>query len=141
MKKSILLICVLLLTVMPGMFAQYKYACFKSEANKKIQLSVYFKKKKAVFIKYKGQKKNIPLLYSATQQTGEGAGAPSFFWTETYLVKTGKKITGTYIFTNAGAYELQLTYTDYRTRKKTSFTIIESLAGENFSPYRDTPCF
>jgi hypothetical protein len=141
MKKSGLLICILLTAVIPQLFAQDKYACFKSEANKKIQLSVYFKKKKAVFIKYKGQKKSIPLIYSTTQQTGEGAGSPSFFWTETYLVKTGKKITGTYIFTNAGAYELQLTYTDNKTRKKTSFSIIESMAGENFSPYRDSPCF
>ena len=126
---------------MPCTFAQYKYACFKSESSKKIQLTVYFIKKKAVYIKYKGQKKTIPLIYSTTQQTASGAGSPSFFWTETYLVKSGKVITGTYVFTNGGAYELQLTYTNNKTKKAIPFTIIESLAGENFSPYRDTPCF
>ena len=126
---------------MPHSFAQYKYACFKSEANEKIQLTVYFKKKKAVYLKYRGQKKLIPLIYSATKQTDSGGGAPSFFWKETYVVKTRKSIAGTYEFTNGGAYELQLTYINNKTKAQTKFTIIKKLAGDDFLPYRDTPCF
>ena len=122
-------------------FAQTQYACFKSDANKKVQLTVCFQKKKALYVKYRGQKKIIRLIYSSTKQTDNGGGTPSFFWKETYLVKTGKTITGTYEFTNGGAYELQLTYINKKTKSKTNFTIIENLAGDNFMPYRDTPCF
>ncbi len=144
MKKIFLLFFVLLLANAPGIFAQYKYACFKSATNKEVQLTVYFKNKKAIYIKYKGQKKSIPLIYSNTKQTPNIGGSPAFFWTETYLVKTGKKITGSYVFTNGGSFELTLTYISSNTKNKIpkmSFTIIESLAGENFSAYRDTPCF
>ena len=141
MKRMILLILILLITLPSALFAQYKYTCFKSEANKKILLTVYFKKKKAVFVKYKDQKKIIPLVYVSTKQVDNIGGSPAFFWTETYVVKTGKKITGTYEFTNGGAYELQLNYTIGKTKKKTAFSIIESSVDKNFSPYRDVPCF
>jgi len=141
MKKTTFLITVCILAALPKIFSQYKYACFQNEANKKIQLTAVFKKEKAVAIKYKGQKKAITLIYSSTEQTGNGAGTPSFFWKETYFVKVGKRITGSYILTNGGAYELQLSYIDKRSNRKNSFVIIPSLAGENFSPYRNVPCF
>ncbi|MEI9958527.1 MAG: hypothetical protein WDM90_19980 [Ferruginibacter sp.] len=47
---------------------------------------------------------------------------------------------GNYVLTNGGAYELQLTYIN-KANQKTLFTIIKSTAGDNFNPYRDTPCF
>ena len=141
MKKIMLLVLITTLAVFTKLNAQYKYACFKNEANKKIQLTVVFKKDKAVMVRYKGQKKAIALIYSTTEQTGNGAGSPSFFWKETYFVKTGKKIVGSYVFTNGGAYELQLSYMDKRSNRKNDFVIIPSLAGENFSPYRNMPCF
>ncbi len=141
MKKILVLIAVITCIAVPKVFSQYKYACFENKNNKKLQLTVYFKKDKAVLIQYKGQKKAVPLIYSTTEQTGNDAGAPSFFWKETYLVKTGKRITGNYVFTNGGTYELQLGYINKKTGQNIPFTIIGSLAGENFSAYRDTPCF
>lgn len=122
------------------LFAQYKYACFENEANKKMQLTVYFQNKKAVFIKYKGQKKAVSLIYSNTKQTDNLNGTPPFYYTETYFEKKGKKVVGNYVLTNGGAYELQLTYIN-KANQKTLFTIIKSTAGDNFNPYRDTPCF
>ena len=141
MKKTTFLIAVLVFAALPKVFSQNKYACFQNEVNKKIQLTVVFKKEKAIAIKYRGQKKAIPLIYSNKEQTENGAGSPSFFWKETYFVKTGKKISGSYTFTNGGAYELQLSYIDKRSNRKNNFVIIPSLAGENFSPYRNAPCF
>jgi hypothetical protein len=140
MKKLTFLIFVSVF-ILPKLSAQYKYACFENETNKKLQLTVYFKKDKAVMIKYKGQKKPIPLIYSTTDQTANNSGSPAFFWKEIYFIKTGKKITGSYTLTNGGAYELQLSYIDKRSNRKNNFVIIPSLAGENFSPYRSTTCF
>ena len=141
MKKISLFIFILLLAHISKLTAQYKYACFENDVNKKLQLTVYFKSDKAVLLKYKGQKRSTRLIYSTTEQTGNETGSPAFFWKETYLAKNGRRVTGTYTFTNGGAYELQLSYIDKKTNKKNAFIIIESLAGENFSPYRNAPCF
>jgi hypothetical protein len=141
MKKIMLLVLITTLAVFARLNAQYKYACFENKANKKLALTAYFKKDKAVLIRYKGQKKAIPLIYSTTEQTANNNGSPPFFWKETYFVKAGKKIVGSYVFTNAGAYELQLSYMDKRSNRKNDFVIIPSLAAEDFSPYRNVPCF
>lgn len=142
MLKSFISFIVILLLTAEGVSAQYKYACFKSESNPATQLMVCFKNNKALYIKFKGQKRNTSLHYSGTRQTDNTGGSPPFFWTETYtIIRTGRRVSATCIFTNAGAYELELSYINNKTKIKQRFTIIEALAGENFSPYRNTPCF
>lgn len=140
MLKSFLLF-ILITSFATGAFAQYRYACFKSDSHPATQLTVCFKKNKAVYIKFKGQKRNIPLHFTGSKQTDNASGDPPFFWTETYTILTGKRITASSIFTNGGAYELELTYINNKTKIKQRFSIIETLAGENFSPYRNVPCF
>jgi hypothetical protein len=123
-------------------FSQIKFACFESDKNTNLKISVSFdKKEKATFVKYKGQKDSISLFYSKIIKSKNPGGIPAVYWEEVYLEKINGKITGKYSFTNAGTYQLDVTYTRKRDKKEFYFKIIENTIGKDDQPFRESPCF
>ncbi len=125
-------------------YAQNKYVCFKSEADTSLQLSVYFDShKKAKLVRYKEQAASIALVYSGIEKdkNENPGGVPAIFWAATYLEKYNGKITGTYVFTNAGTYGLDVTYTRKKDNKEFYFSVLENRKGEDGSIWRSAPCF
>jgi hypothetical protein len=144
MKKKILFTLLTALFFSTTVHAQNKYACFKSEADTSLQLSVYFDKhKKAKFVRYKGQPGSIALVYSGIEKdkNENPGGIPAIFWAATYLERYNGKITGTYVFTNAGTYGLDVTYTRKKDKKEFYFSILENRKGEDGSIWCSAPCF
>jgi hypothetical protein len=96
---------------------------------------------KAKFVKYKGQKDSIPITYSKVIKSENPGGIPAVYWEKIYLEKINGKITGKYSFTNAGTYQLDVTYARMRDKKEFYFQITESTMGVLDRPFRETPCF
>ena len=138
--KLFLLICSLLYT--SKTFCQTSYACFENDENKKLRLWVSFdKKERAQYVKYDGQYDSIRLVYSHIEKSNNPGGIPEVYWAETYLEKYNGKITGEYTFTNAGTYQLDVTYTRKRDKKEFYFQIIEKEVDPVIGIYKPRPCF
>ena len=122
-------------------FSQTKYACFENDKNKKLKISVSFNfKNRALYVKYVGQKDSIRIFYSKIVKS-KNDGIPAYYWAETYLEKIKGKVTGEYTFTNAGTYQLDVTYSRKRDSKEFYFSIIEGTEGYDDPPFRITACF
>jgi hypothetical protein len=125
--------------------AQTRYVCFEHEHNKNLQLVVAFdKNNKARYVRYKGQKDSLVLVHSSYHRSkNPDGGIPAYYWSESYLQKYKGKVTGEYVFTNAGTYALDLTYTRNRDQKEFYFMVNEdSLDSKSEDgPYRTRPCF
>ena len=119
-KGYLLLYFLILFSV--KVYSQTSYACFENDKNKKLRLWVSFdKNQKAKYVKYDGQKDSIKLIYSRISKSDNGDGIPAVYWAETYIEKYQGKITGEYTFTNAGTYQLDITYTRKKDNKKFYF--------------------
>ena len=122
-------------------FSQTKYACFENDKNKNLKISVSFNKNnRALYVKYSRQKDSILIFYSKIIKS-KNDGIPAYYWVETYLEKIKGKIIGEYRFTNAGTYQLDVTYLRKRDNKEFYFSIIEGTEGDDDRPFRLTPCF
>jgi hypothetical protein len=123
--------------------AQNRYVCFESDKNPKLKISVLFDAKlKAKFVKYSGQKDSIKLVYSKFEKAeNPGGGIPHIYWAETYLEKLNGKVTGEYVFTNAGTYQLDVTYTRKKDKKEFYFHVSEENNPTDDFPYHPDPCF
>ena len=143
MKKLILLCTVFICLFTINSFSQNKgYACFENDTKKELKISVCFNNSgKAVFVKYKGQEETIPIYYSKITKSNNPGGNPSVWWAETYIEKYRGKVTGTYIFTNAGTYDLDVTYKRKKDNKEFYFTIIGGAPNSEDARYRSSPCF
>lgn len=143
MKRLTLFLWLLATVSTYSLRAQSKYACFQNDARPGLQISIGFNGKgKAISVKYKGQRDSIPLTFiSRTKEKGPDGGIPAYYWSETYQERFKGKVTGTYIFTNAGTYQLDVTYTRKKDNKDFYFAIIEGTFTENDVPFRSTPCF
>jgi hypothetical protein len=140
MNKLILL--GLLLSLFTPNYAQSKYTCFENDKNKKLRLQVSFdKNENPKYVKYEGQKDSILLIYSTRSVFKNPGGHPAEYWQKTYLEKYQGKITGEYSFTNAGTYQLDITYTRKKDKKEYYFQIIESSFHEENGIYNSMPCF
>lgn len=140
MKKMILLLIVSFLAT--KIYSQNMFACFQNNKKPELQISVFFdKNNKAKYIKYKGQNETIPLFYSKIEKTNNDGGHPAVYWAETYVEKYRGKVTGTYIFTNAGTYGLDVTYKRKKDGKEFYFYILEGSQDIDNSTFRSTPCF
>ena len=123
-------------------FGQTTYACFENDKNKKLRLWVSFdKKERAKYVKYEGQKDSIRLVYSHIEKSDNPGGIPAVYWAETYLEKYQGKIIGEYTFTNAGTYQLDITYTRKKDNKEFYFQIVESEVDPVIGIYKLKPCF
>lgn len=139
MKRITFLLIFFLVT---KLYAQFTYLCFENDKNKKIKLWVSFdKNERASYVKYAGQTDSIKLVYSKIEKTENPGGIPSVYWAETYLEKYQGKITGEYIFTNAGTYQLDITYLRKRDNKEFYFQVIEKEVDTVFGIHRQKPCF
>jgi hypothetical protein len=122
--------------------SQNKFACFENDLNKNLKISVSFdKNKRAKFVKYQGQKDSIPIFYSKIIKSKNPGGIPAVYWEEIYLEKYKGKVTGEYTFTNAGTYQLDLTYSRRRDNKEFYFAIIGNTVGNDGQPFRINSCF
>jgi len=123
-------------------FSQIKFACFENDKNPELKISVSFdKNERAKFVKYKGQKDSIPLYYSKIIKSENPGGIPAVYWEKIYLEKVNGKVTGEYSFTNAGTYQLDVTYTRKKDKKEFYFQIIESTVSAIDGAFREKPCF
>src|ERR1700754_4357252 len=104
MIKPILIIAVIFFSLVNCAFAQKTFVCFENDHNKNLKIYVCFNQKnKAIYVKYKGQKDSIPVIYkSRTSEKGQDGGIPAYYWNEVYVEKYNGKVTGEYILTNAG---------------------------------------
>jgi hypothetical protein len=140
MKRSFLLY--LLLLFFTKSYAQTSYACFENEKNKKLRLWVSFdKNERAKYVKYVGQRDSIKLVYSRIEKSENRGGIPAVYWAETYLEKYKGKTTGTYTFTNAGTYQLDITYTRKKDNESFYFHIIDSTYDTDAGVFKSKPCF
>jgi hypothetical protein len=122
--------------------AQNMYACFENDANKNLQISVYFgKTNKAMYVLYKGQKRTIKIAFVKRENEDNPGGHPRTYWADTYNERLNGKITGTYTFTNAGTHNLDVTYKRKKDKKEFYFKIIEGSMDSDNAVYRSTPCF
>lgn len=122
--------------------AQNKYACFENDKNKKLRLQVSFdKNENPRYAKYEGQNDSILLVYSTRSVFKNPGGHPAAYWQKTYVEKYQGQITGEYSFTNAGTYQLDITYTRKKDKKEFYFQIIESSVHEENGIYNTMPCF
>jgi hypothetical protein len=140
--KKVVITIVLFFGLKHVSYSQDMFACFENDVNKSLRVSVFFdKNNKAKFVKYDGQHETIPLFYSKIHKSKNEGGHPSVYWAETYIEKYRGKITGTYVFTNAGTRGLDVTYTRKRDNKEFYFSIIEGTQDQGNSTFRSTPCF
>ena len=124
-----------------SVFSQTKYACFENDKNKNLKISVSFNKNnRATSVKYGGQKDSIRLFYSRIVKV-KNDGIPAYYWAETYLEKDKGKVAGEYIFTNAGTYQLDVTYLRKRDNKEFYFSIIEGKEGVDDPPFHFKSCW
>ncbi len=93
-----------------------------------------------MFVKYSGQQDSIRIFYSKIIKS-KNDGIPAVYWAKTYIEKVKGKITGEYTFTNAGTYQLDVTYTRKKDNKEFYFSIIELTEGNDDRPFRLRPCF
>lgn len=139
--KSRYFFCLLLFSFTKS-YSQTSYACFENDKNKKLKLWVSFDKEdRAQYVKYAGQKDSIRLVYSRMEKSDNPGGIPAVYWSATYAEKFGNKITGEYIFTNAGTYQLDVTYKRVKDKKKFYFQIIDSTYDAINGVFQKTPCF
>lgn len=123
-------------------YGQTAYACFENDKNNKLRIQVSFNdKERAQYVKYEGQGDSIKLIYSNIKKFKNTGGIPAVYWAETYLEKYQGKITGEYTFTNAGTYQLDVTYTRKRDNKEFYFRVIESTVDRLYGAMKPTPCF
>ncbi|MFN0083083.1 MAG: hypothetical protein ACKVOM_11260 [Ferruginibacter sp.] len=141
MTRRIILFSFFISFLPAASYSQTRYACFENEKNKNLKISVSFNKdNKALFVKYGGQKDSIRIYYSKIVKS-KNDGIPAYYWAKTYLEKINGMITGEYTFTNAGTYQLDVTYSRKRDNKDFYFSIIEGTQGNDDPPFRLNPCF
>jgi hypothetical protein len=141
MTKQIIFLKFFICLLTTNTFSQTKYACFENEKNKNLKISISFNKNnRALFVKYYGQKDSIRIFYSEIVKF-KNDGIPAYYWAETYLEKIKGKVTGEYTFTNAGTYQLDVTYSRKRDNKEFYFSIIEGTEGDDDRPFHFNPCF
>ena len=142
MVRQFILLSLFLSFGITKIFSQNKYACFENDKNKSLKITVIFdKNEKAKFIKYQGQKDSIYIVYSKIIKSKNPGGIPAEYWEEIYLEKYNGRVTGKYSFTNAGTYQLDVTYTRKKDKKKFYFQIIDNTIDPINQPFRSTPCF
>jgi hypothetical protein len=138
--------------------SEFSYVCFENDENPDLKISVCFDKNirgrqfdrimKAQSIKYKGQEESIPLFFQK-RNVSENGGIPAFYWADTYNETYQGKVTGTFTFTNAGTYGLDVNFRRKRDGKEFYFQLIESTQIEkaqneehgNDYNSKTTPCF
>ena len=140
--KYVVLTGIVIFFLIPVAFSQNKYVCFQSDSIKTLKMAVLFdKNRKAKFVKYAGQKDSIPLYYHSIYKNKNPGGIPAVYWAATYLEKVNGKITGEYTFTNAGTFDLDVTYLRKRDNREFYFEVIDDQNKEEGFPYRAAPCF
>lgn len=123
--------------------AQKRFVCFDNDKNSNLKITVCFDEKdKALYVKYKGQRDSIPVIYKSREKSeNPGGGIPAYYWSETYQEKYNGKITGEYVFTNGGPYSLDLYYTRKKDGKEFYFTIPDKEYDDLNGIYKEQPCF
>lgn len=122
--------------------AQNKYACFQNDVNTNLKISVLFDaKEKAHSVQYYGKNDKTILFYSKTTKTKNTGGHPPAYKAVYYIEKYKGKITGTYIFTNAGTHGLDVTFIRQSDGKEFYFSLIEGSQSDGDSTFRNTSCF
>lgn len=124
-----------------NVYSQDMFACFENDIKPNLKISVYFdENNKAKYVKYSGQDETIPLFYLRREKNGS-LGGHMVYWAETYTEKYRGIITGTYTFTNAGTYGLDVTFKRKKDNRKFYFSIIEGSQDSDNSTFRSKPCF
>lgn len=132
--KSIFVSLFVLLFVQQA-FAEKYFICYDADKNPKLHLSVCFENNKAVYVKYQGQDKSIPLTFVKTNiQKGVAA------YSDVYSEKYRGKVTGTYVMTHSGNYDY-VKYTRKKDGKVFNFTINHTETISEEGNYRTTPCY
>jgi len=134
--KTILLICFASFSFI-YLKAQNVYSCFQNDKNQNLKISVCFDKNdRAIYVKYKGNEETIPVFYSKKEVTPNNGGHPSAYVFITYIEKYREKVTGKYVFSNAGIGGLDVTYYRAKDNKEFYFSMIPGTARN-----QDEPCF
>ena len=139
MRKSFVVIFI----IFTGLKAQSqnRFVCFENDSIKNIRISVCFDKNdKAKYVKYQGQKDSIVIYYKNAHYT-KNDGIPNYYWSKTYIEKYNGRITGEYVFTNAGTYQLDVYYTRKKDGKEFYFKVTEENTSADEFPYRSSPCW
>jgi len=122
--------------------AQNKYACFQNDVNPNLKISVLFDSKEKVHsVQYYSKKDKTILYYSKTTKTKNTGGHPPVYIAVYYIERYKGKVTGTYIFTNAGTHGSDVTFIRKSDGKEFYFSIIEGSQSNGESTFRNTSCF
>ena len=140
MKKAFIFL--LLVFISCKSYSQNWYACFENDKSSRLKISVCFdKNNKAKYVKYKGQKDSASLYFVNREVFKNEGGHPRAYWSETYTEKYNGKVTGSYRFSNAGTFGLDVNFTREKDGKEFYFVIIEGTMNSETNGFPTSPCF